>query len=160
MKLTIALLALSLGIVFVNAQPPAGGPPGAGLGGGRGGSGRGGGRGGGIPGATPEQIQAVNDMNAALAPLSAAVTAANNELMTATFSGKKDDAAINAAIEKLKTAEMALAMKRSEEFAKLQAGPNKLNPDQVNALITAGGRGGGRGPGGPPGAGRGPGAPQ
>ena len=155
MKLVLVTLALSFGVMLVIAQPPAGG---------RGGSGRGGGRGGGIPGATPEQMQAVNDMNTALAPLTAAVTAANSDLMTATFSGTKNETAINAAIEKLKSAELALAMKRSEEFAKLQAGPNKLNPDQVNALIAAGGRGGGRGPGGPPpggapGGGRGP-APQ
>jgi hypothetical protein len=101
MKVTVAIPALSLGIVFVIAQPPAGGPFGVGFGGGRGG------RGGRIPGATPEQMQAVNDMNAALAPLNVAVTAANNDLITATFSGKKDDAAITAAIEKLKAAELA-----------------------------------------------------
>ena len=36
----------------------------------------------------------------------------------------------------------------SEEFARLQAGPNKLNPEQVRALIAAAGRGrGGRGGG-------------
>ncbi len=57
---------------------------------------------------------------------------------------------------------MALATKRAEEFAKLQAGPNKLNPGQVTALIAAGGNPsagrGGRGGGGaapPAGAGRG-----
>jgi hypothetical protein len=33
-----------------------------------------------------------------------------------------DDAAINTAIEKLKSAELALAMKRSEEFANFRRG--------------------------------------
>ncbi len=123
----------------------------------------GGGRGGGLPGATPEQTQAVADMNAALAAQSSAVAAARGELTTATFSPVKDDAAIKTAVEKVRTAEIALATKRAEEFAKLQAGPNKLNPDQIAALIAAGGnpaagrggRGGAPAGGGTPPAGRG-----
>jgi len=121
------------------------------------------GRGGGLPGATPEQTQAVADMNAALAAQSSAVTAARSELTAVTFSPVKDDAAIKAAVEKLRTAEIALATKRAEEFAKLQASPNKLSPGQIAALIAAGGnpaagrggRGGAPAGGGAPPAGRG-----
>jgi hypothetical protein len=100
-------------------------------------------------------------MNAALAPLSAAVTTARNELATVTFADVKNVAGITAAVEKVRVAELALATKRAEEFAKLQAGPNKLNADQVTALIAAGGNpaGGGRGGGGAgPGRGGAPGA--
>ena len=102
---------------------------------------------GGLPGATPEQIQAVTDMNAALSGLSAAVTSARAELATVTFAAVKNAAGITAAVDKVRAAELALASKRAEEFAKLQAGPNKLNPEQVRALIAAGGNAG-RGRGG------------
>jgi len=138
-------LAIS-GFVFSQhlafAQPPAAGtPPGAAAqGGGRG-------RGGGLPGATPEQTQAVMDMNAALAEQTAAVARARNELAMVTFAEVRNVAGITAAVEKLRAAELALASKRAEEFAKLQAGPNKLSPEQVKALIAAGGNAG-RGRGG------------
>ena len=109
---------------------------------------QGGGRGrGGLPGATPEQTQAVMDMNAALAAQTAAVATARNELATVTFAEVRNVTGITAAVEKLRAAELALASKRAEEFDKLQAGPNKLNPEQVKALIAAGGNAG-RGRGG------------
>ena len=117
----------------------------------------GGGRGrGGLPGATPEQTQAVADMSTALAALNTAVTTARSELATATFADVKNEVAIRGAVEKLRVAELALASKRAEEFAKLQAGPNKLNPEQITALIAAGGNlpaagRGGRGAAGPEG---------
>lgn len=108
-----------------------------------------GGRGrGGLPGATPEQTQAVATMNAALAEQAAAVASARAELANATFATVKNAAGITAAVEKLRAAELALATKRAEEFAKLQAGPHKLDPDQVKALIAGGGNAGGRGRGG------------
>src|SRR5688500_3815371 len=110
--------------------------------------GRGGGRGGGLPGATPEQTQAVADMNAALSEQTAAVTTARAELATVTFAEVRNVAGITAAVEKLRAAELALASKRAEEFAKLQAAANTLNPEQVKALIAAGGNPGGRGRGG------------
>ena len=61
------------------------------------------------------------------------------------------------AVEKLRMAELALATRRGEEFAKLQAGPNKLKPEQVTALIAAGGNANaGRGGRGGPAAGPAP----
>jgi hypothetical protein len=86
-------------------------------------------------------------MNAALTEQVAAVARARAELATVTFATVKNVAGITAAVEKLREAELALASKRAEEFAKLQAGPNKLNPEQVKALIAAGGNAG-RGRGG------------
>ena len=94
-------------------------------------------------------------MTAALADLSTALTTARNELATATFAETRNDAAIKAAVEKVRAAELALASKRADEFAKLQAGPNKLNAEQVAALVAAGGSvapAGGRGGGGARGA--------
>jgi hypothetical protein len=87
-------------------------------------------------------------MNAALADLTTAVATARAGLATATFADVKNAAAITAAVEKVRAAEVALATRRAEEFAKLQAGPNKLNPEQVSALIAAGGSPGGGGRGG------------
>ena len=129
---------------------PAQAPPAASA---RGGPAGGRGRGG-LPGATPEQTQAVADMNTALAPLNSAVTTARTELATATFVDVLNEAAIRAAVERLRLAELALASKRAEEFAKLQASPNKLTQEQVGALIAAGGNlpaagRGGRGAGEP-----------
>jgi len=97
-------------------------------------------------------MQAVADMNAALTEQNTAVTNARAELATATFAAVKNVAGITAAVDKVRAAELALASKRAEEFAKLQAGPNKLNPEQVKALIAAGGNAGGRGRGGRGGA--------
>jgi len=105
-----------------------------------------------LPGATPEQNQAIADMNTALAALTTAATAARNELGAVVIANPRNTAAINAAVEKLRSAELALATKRAEEFAKIQAGPNKLSAEQITALVNmtsgAGGRGGfgGRGP--------------
>jgi len=159
-RILLGLAGAVLGVTVMMAAPqppaaagaPAQAPPGA-----PGPGAPGGGRSrGGLPGATPEQTQAVADMNTALAALNSAVTTARTELATATFVAVQNEAAIRAAVEKLRVAELALASKRAEEFAKLQAGPNKLTPEQITALIAAGGNlpavgRGGRGAPGPDG---------
>ena len=149
-KFTLLILgAVGLAFTAAHAQtpPPASAqiPPavgGAAAQGGRGGRG-------GLPGATAEQNQAVMEMITALAPLGAAVTTARNELATAMFASPTNQAGARAALEKYRAAELALASARAEAFARIQAGPNKLNPDQVTALISNGGNlQGGRGGGG------------
>ena len=132
----------------VQGPPQAPGAPGGGPQGGRGG------RGGGLPGATPEQNQAVMEMNTALAPLVTTATTARNELAQIAIADVKNAAGIKAAADKLSAAELAVASARAEAFAKLQASPNKLSAEQVTALINTsvgggpGGFGGGRGRGG------------
>lgn len=125
-RTSVALVLAAAGMVFFSSSSYGQAP------------GRGG-RGGGLPGATAEQLQAVTEMNNALAVQSRAVTAARDGLAAATFASVRDESAIQAAVEKLRVAELALATRRGEEFAKLQAGPNKLNAAQVAALIAAGG---------------------
>ena len=99
-------------------------------------------------------------MNTALAPLVTAATTARNELATVAFADVKNQAAISAAVEKLRAAELALASARADAFGRLQAGPCKLNPEQVTALINTAANPGGRGGGGfGGGGGRGPGGP-
>lgn len=136
--LTLAAAVLALTTALAQAPFPGGGGPG----------GRGG-RGGGLPGATAEQTQAVTDMNTALTPLVAAATAARNELGALAFTDARNAAAIAAAANKLRAAELAVASARAEAFRQLQGGPNKLNPEQVAALIASGGnlQGGRGGPG-------------
>jgi len=158
----IALTSLLAGVVATSAQAPQPGAvpatPAQGAAAVPAGGGRGGGRGGGLPGATPEQTQAVAAMTAALADLTTALTAARNELATVTFADTRNDAAIKSAVEKVRAAELALASKRADEFANLQAGPNRLNAEQIAALVAAGGSvvpAGGRGGGGAGGGARG-----
>ncbi len=91
-----------------------------------------------VPGASPAQVVALAQLNAALADLQSAVSAARVQLATATFAPVKSVPAITAAVERLRVAEVALATRRAEEFATLQAGPNKLNPAQVAVFIAAG----------------------
>jgi Spy/CpxP family protein refolding chaperone len=149
----ILLVVATAGLVFTAAyaQAPVQGPPPQGQGapggfpqGGRGGRG-------GLPGATPEQNQAVMEMNTALAPLIAAATTARNDLANIAIADVKNAAGLRAGAEKLAAAELAVATARADAFAKLQSGPNKLSAEQVTALINmgagAGGRGGGRGGG-------------
>lgn len=151
--LAAAAAVLACTVTYAQAPAPARGQgPGGGqapVGAGGGGRGRGG-----LPGATPEQTQAVLDMVGPLAPLAAAATAARTELATA--ANARNDVAVRAAVEKLREAELALATARAAAFAILQAGPNRLNAEQVAAFIQAGGtmpagRGGG-GAAGPAGA--------
>ena len=69
----------------------------------------------------------------------------------------RNEAAIQAKAEAVDAAELALANARADLFAKLQASPAKLAPNQVAALIAAGGmfRGAQAGRGGLPAGGRG-----
>ena len=111
---------------------------------------QGGGRRGGIPNATPAQTEAITQMNAGLAALNSAVTAARAALATAEFAGPggSRDAALREKAGAVGDAEFALASARTAAFEKLQASGNKLSAEQIAALaaLPAGGFGrGGRG---------------
>lgn len=97
---------------------------------------------GGIPNATPEQMAAIAQMNTDLTSLTLALTAARGQMVAAALAEPRDDAAIRAKAAATGAAEVALARARADAFARIQASPNKLAPDQVTALGNAGGRGG------------------
>jgi type 1 glutamine amidotransferase len=102
------------------------------------------------PRGTPAQLKAVSDLNASLAPLNAAVTSTTSALNIAMYSG--DTADIAAKVDANVAAELAVAKARYQALVNLQASPNKLNLDQINALgqaAASGGRGGFGGRGGP-----------
>ena len=102
----------------------------------------GGGRGGRGAASYPTQRQAaaLAEMNAAVAPLVDAASAARNALQAASA------AEMTAKADDLKAAELALANARAEAFAKLQSSTARLAPDYVASLVASGG--GGRGGGG------------
>lgn len=102
----------------------------------------------GIPNVTEAQTTALAQMNASLAPAVQAVAAARTAITAAVFSEPRNDAALQAKVEALAAAELALAKARADAFTTLQASPDKLSPDQVAAFAAAAGRGGGGAPGG------------
>jgi hypothetical protein len=100
------------------------------------------GRGGAIPNATPEQTAAIARMNAGLAAQIQSLTAARADLVAASLSQPRDNAAIQAKVDAVRAAELALANARADALANLQASPQKLAANQLTALATAAGRGG------------------
>jgi len=115
---------------------------------------------GGIPNVTPAQTAAVAQMNAGLAPLIQSLNAARSAVLTAALADPRNDAGVQARVDALKAAELALATARADALAKIQMSPDKLASDQLAALAAnggAGGRGGGGrgGAAGASGAGRG-----
>lgn len=69
-----------------------------------------------------------------------AVTAARTELARASLAEPRNDPDIAAAVNKLVAAELAAANLKADRFARVQAGPNRLNATQVAALVANGGR--------------------
>jgi Domain of Unknown Function (DUF1080) len=96
---------------------------------------------------TSAQQNAVGAMNQSLTPLVAAVTTARGELIAASLSVPRDEAAIRGRGDALVAAELALASARAERFAGIQSSADRLPEAEVARLITqtsqpAAGRGG------------------
>ena len=98
-----------------------------------------------IPNVTQQQAAALVQMDADLQPLTRALNSARAALAAAALAEPRNDGAIQAKVEAVKAAELALARARAEAFLKIQASPNRLAPDQVTAYGTMAGTGGGRG---------------
>jgi len=101
---------------------------------------------GGIPNLTPAQISAINAMDQALTAQTSAAATARTALIAASFAEPRNDTDLKARLEQLDRAELALANARAEQFTKLQAGADKLNAEQISALIAISSRIGGGGP--------------
>src|SRR6187402_1886155 len=69
-----------------------------------------------------------------------AVTTARAELARASLAEPRNDPGIAAAVNKLVAAELAAANRKADAFARVQAGPNRLNATQIAALVANGGR--------------------
>lgn len=102
------------------------GAPGGGRGGGFGGPGA-------IPGLTAEQQAALATINESLAPKNQAVSTARTALAQAAYA---DASAIQSRLGALSTAELELANARADAITKLQGSPQRLNSEQIHALIA------------------------
>src|SRR5262249_41979381 len=112
--------------------------------------GRGRGRGG-QPNYSQSQIAALAQMSTDLRQATQSLATARSAVVSASLSARRDDAAIQSKVDAVAAAELALAKARADAFAKLQASPARLAPEQATALAAAGGAfpgGGGRGAGG------------
>ncbi|HEX3358497.1 MAG TPA: family 16 glycoside hydrolase [Tepidisphaeraceae bacterium] len=92
-----------------------------------------------IPDLTSNQCAALTNLTGEITPLSQDVTAARAAVVQASFADPRDDASIKIKVDAVDAAEMALAKKRAEAFAKIQDSPNKLAPDQIAAFAAMGG---------------------
>ena len=104
----------------------------------------------GIPNATPEQTAALTQMSADVALPARRLTEARTDLIATDLAQPRNDAAIQAKVGAVRSAELALANARADSFAKLQASSDKLTAAQIAAVAasfgTAGRGGGGGGP--------------
>lgn len=119
-----------------------------------------------LKGATAAQHAAIAQFENAFVEQETAVATARANLTFAVFSDPANTATIREKAQALQAAEQALVTARADAFAKIQASPDKLNPEQAGVLVwqavrpeggrrrTIGGAGGGRGRGGPPAAGQ------
>jgi len=92
-----------------------------------------------IPNITQRQLAGLTQMNADLASLMQSVTTARTGLATAVFAEPRNNAAIEAKAVAVRDAELVLALARADAFARMQASPGRLAPDQVAAVVAMGG---------------------
>jgi hypothetical protein len=93
----------------------------------------------GVPGLTERQTHALEQMSSGLQPQLQAVASARSALTSAAFAEPRDPQSIDRKAEELRLAELSLANARADALAQLQSSGDKLNPEQVRALIAAGG---------------------
>jgi hypothetical protein len=92
-----------------------------------------------MPHVTAKQASALLDMTAALQPRIQALNNARNEVSLAARATPREDRGIQAKIDGVVAAEIALARARSAVFEKLQTTAERLDSEQIAWLIAAGG---------------------
>ena len=91
-----------------------------------------------IPNIREAQTKALTRMSTDVMPLTRTLNAARTAVVAAAYAEPRNDAAIRAAVEAVKHAELAVAGARAEAFARIQASDNKLAPNQVAAFLAMG----------------------
>jgi Spy/CpxP family protein refolding chaperone len=128
----------------------AGGGRGGQGGGGRGAAGASGGRGGGggrgqaigatsIPHSSAAQGNTLYKLATDTAPLLQALTDARNAVTAASLADPPNSATVRAKVDAVAAAELTLANARASALASLQASPNRLDGEQLAALVAMGG---------------------
>jgi hypothetical protein len=109
-----------------------------------------GGRGGGgqttrssMPHVTANQVNALIEMTGGFAPEIQSLTAARANVISASLAVPRDNAAIAAKVDAVAAAELRLANARADALAKLQAGANRMDGEQIAWLVAGGGMYGG-----------------
>ena len=117
-----------------------------------GGAGRGGrGAGGGLraaggpkgPDLDADQGRALNTLNDSLASLTQNLQTARTAMVAASFAAPRDNAAIASKADAVAAAELALAQARATGFEHIEHSANKLDAEQIAALVAVGGSLGG-----------------
>ena len=116
-----------------------GGRGGGGRGAGGGATGRGGARTTTFPHATPDQANALMAITHGLTSATQSLTAARAALTAAAYAVPRNDAGIRSKADDVASAEAAVAVLRSNAFAKVQASANKLDDEQLASLVVWGG---------------------
>ena len=92
-----------------------------------------------IPNIRQPQVTALTQMTTDVMPLTRTLNAARSALTAAALAGPRNDDGIRSKAEAVKAAELAVANARAEAFARIQAGTNRLGPEQVAAFLAMGG---------------------
>jgi len=92
-----------------------------------------------MPHVSAKQAIALTEMTSGLTAQSQALSAARAEVIQAAFAVPRNDAAIEAKIEAVAKAELALANARADALAKFQSTPDRLDAEQHAWLVASGG---------------------
>jgi hypothetical protein len=92
-----------------------------------------------MPHATTKQAAALIRTNTSLEPRMQDLTAARAETAMASLSTPRNNSAIQAGVNAVVAAELALALARADALAAIQATPDKLDAEQLSWLVTSGG---------------------
>lgn len=125
-------------VAALAANGGGGGRGAGGAGAGRGAAG-GGGRGTTFPHATPAQANVLMAMTANLAAMTQSLADARAAVTAAAYAQPRNDAGIKSKADAVAVVELALANARADAFEKIQASTNKLDAEQLSALVVANG---------------------
>ncbi len=95
--------------------------------------------GGTIPYISQTQVDALTQLTNETMSLVHLLADARSAIRAAALTDQRDEAAIQAKVQAVHDAELALANARAKAFAKIQASPNKLTAEQVKAFVDMGG---------------------
>jgi hypothetical protein len=92
-----------------------------------------------LPHVSVVQGNALIQMNGNMTQLTQALSDARTSVTTASITLPRSNSAIQSKVDAAAAAELGLAIARADALAKLQASSNKLDPDQLAALVREGG---------------------
>jgi hypothetical protein len=98
-----------------------------------------------MPHVTAKQALGLTDMTSSLMSQSSALTSARADAISTSLSLPRNNRAIQAKVDAVVAAELALANARADALARFQSTPDKLDAEQLSWLVAGGGSYGGGG---------------